>query len=347
MLEHSEFRQDIISGDWVLIAPGRGKRPEPVHKEDWHQPKDGCPFEDPQASGHDKPELAYSHGKRIEPGGDMTDWTVQIIPNKFPALLPDMQDGIRKSGLFQVCGAVGRHELLITRDHDKSFAQFSLSEIEEILLAYRERYKQIADDPTTKYVLIFHNRGRIAGASVFHNHSQIISMPILPPEVMRSITGAERYYRDYGKKAHELMIKWELEQGTRIVFENDKFIVLCPFVSKTPYEMRLFPKMSNPYFEQIPDEDLPSLAEALSTALRRIYSALGASDYNFYIHTAPVTHDPAQRLAYEFYHWHIEIVPRIKIDAGFELGIAISINQVDPDDAARELREALQDFGEE
>lgn len=340
MLEHSEFRQDIVSGDWVLIAPKRGKRPEPKSEEKWYQPKDGCPFEDPQASGHGKPILAYSHGELIASDENISDWTVQIIPNKFPALMPDMKNGNRKSGLFQVCGAIGRHELLITRDHDKSFAQFSLSEIEEIFLAYRERYRQIAEDPTTKYVLIFNNHGRTAGGSVFHNHSQIISVPILPPEVMQSITGAERYYRDYGKKAHELMIKWELEQGTRIVFENEKFVVFCPFVSKTPYEMRLFPKVSNPYFERMSDEDIPALAGALSIALRRAHSSLGDPDYNFYIHTAPVTHEPAQRLGYEFYHWHIEIVPRIKIDAGFELGTAISINQVDPDDAAEHLREA-------
>lgn len=335
-----EFRQDIISGDWVLIAPWRDKRPEPEQKERFSQPIEGCPFEDPQLSGHGQPLLVYKNGKLIEPGGGLEGWTVQIIPNKFPALISGEAGEVRQNGLFQTCNAIGRHELLITRDHEKSFAQFSQEEIEEIIRAYRERYRQIADEPATRYVLVFHNHGRTAGASIYHNHSQIISVPILPPEVMESIAGAERYHREHGEKAHDRMIDWELEQKTRIVFENEKFVVFCPFVSKTPYEMRLFPKESEPYFENLRDEDMPELAQALSIALRKIDVALDDPDYNFYIHTAPVFHDPSQRIGYEFYHWHFEIVPRVKIEAGFELGTAISINQVDPDNAAAELREA-------
>ncbi len=339
-LEYPEFRQDIISGDWVLIAPQRGKRPESRRDEHFYQPSDGCPFEDPQMSGHEQPVLAYRAGERIASGADLTGWTIQIIPNKYPALVAGDACDVHKSGLFQVCNAVGRHELLITRDHEKGFAQFSSGEMQEIIQAYRERFRQIAAEPSTKYVLIFHNHGRTAGASIFHNHSQIISVPILPPEVLESITGAERYYHEYGAKAHDLMIEWELKQETRIVYQNERFVVLCPFVSKTPYEMRVFPRASEPYFEAMPDSSIPHLADALSVALGKVRAALGDPDYNFYIHTAPVSHDPAERAGYEYYHWHIEIVPRVKIDAGFELGTAISINQVDPDDAAHELREA-------
>jgi UDPglucose--hexose-1-phosphate uridylyltransferase len=342
MAEHSEFRRDIISGDWVLIAPGRSKRPEVTSKEPFPQAQKECPFDDPQATGHGEPVLAYAHGKRIESGGNLSDWTVQIIPNKFPALTPNGGQEPFTSGLFQTCGAFGRHELLITRNHEKSFAEFSLPEIEEIIVAYRERYRQIAQEPYTKFILIFNNHGRTAGASIAHNHSQIISLPIFPPEVIESITGAEKYFREYGKKAHDLMIQWEIKQKTRVVFENDAFIVFCPFVSRTPYEMRLFPKESVPYFELLSDRDVPALAEALSVVLRAVKTALNDSDYNFYIHTAPVTHDPAQRLDYDFYHWHVEIVPRLKIDAGFELGIAIAINPVDPDDAAAHLREQVE-----
>ncbi len=341
MHERAEFRQDIVSGDWVLIAPNRGKRPEPNREQRLMQPKETCPFEDPQATGHGQPVLAYRGSERIPAGGDLTGWTIQIIPNKYPALTPGAPSPDRTTGLFKTHAATGHHELLITRDHDRSFAQFSTTEVQEVVTAYRERYREIAAEPGTVYVLIFHNHGLRAGASLSHNHSQIISLPILPPEIKESMDGAERYWREYGRKPHDLMLAWELEQGTRIVYQNERFVVLCPYVSKTPYELRIFPRDSSPYFEHLPDSDLPGFADALSATLRAVHDALGDPDYNFYIHTAPVARDPEQRLDYEFYHWHVEVMPRIKVDAGFELGTAISINQVDPDDAAEHLREAL------
>ncbi|HTP56667.1 MAG TPA: galactose-1-phosphate uridylyltransferase, partial [Candidatus Paceibacterota bacterium] len=138
---------------------------------------------------------------------------------------------------------------------------------------------------------------------------------------------------------HCALIHWERDQKVRIVYENERFIVFCPFVSKTPYEMRVFPKEHNARFETMIIEDVIYCAQALNAALRTLYRALGDAPYNFYIHTAPVERDTL--IHYDYYHWHIEIVPKIKIDAGFELGTGLSLNPVDPDDAAAKLRAAL------
>jgi UDPglucose--hexose-1-phosphate uridylyltransferase len=86
-------------------------------------------------------------------------------------------------------------------------------------------------------------------------------------------------------------------------------------------------------------EDISLCAQALNSALRALHKGLDDPPFNFYIHTAPVQKDPL--INYDYYHWHIEIVPKIKIDAGFELGTGLAVNTVDPDDAAALLRAAL------
>jgi len=334
----SEFRQDLVSGNWVLISTSRSKRPLKKQKDKLYQTKEECPFENLQTSGHSDPIAAYLNGKRISWEGPFSsEWTTQIIRNKFPALQSGACGAMRKTGPFCVYDANGFHELVVTKDHDKSFAQFTNDETAEVILAYRNRFREISQDECGDYVSIFHNHGKLAGASVYHSHSQIISTPILPPEIVESIRGSGRFFAEHSKKVHEILMEWEIGEQKRIVYENDKFIAFCPFVSKTPYEIRIFPKIAHPYFSGLSDADIPLLADVLSVVLRKVHVALDNVDYNFYIHTAPVQHDPL--LNYEFYQWHIEVVPRITAIAGFELGTAIFINPIDPDDAARHLRE--------
>jgi UDPglucose--hexose-1-phosphate uridylyltransferase len=207
----------------------------------------------------------------------------------------------------------------------------------EVLKVYKDRYNSISQDECGDYVLIFHNHGRLAGASVYHNHSQILSMPIIPPGILKNIKGAKDFFERTGEKVHEMIIEWEIEQNKRIIFENNKFIALCPFVSRTPYEMRIFPKKKSSNFGDIKDEDLVLLAEILNNVLKKLYIALNNPDYTFFVHTSPIKKDTSG--LYDFYHWHIEIMPRFSIAAGMELGTNVFVNTVDPDEAAKLLRE--------
>jgi UDPglucose--hexose-1-phosphate uridylyltransferase len=240
-------------------------------------------------------------------------------------------------GPFQTYDAVGFHELVLTRDHDRHFADFTTAQTTEVLRVYRDRYKAIAADGCGEYVSIFHNHGSAAGASVSHNHSQILSTPMVPPEVLRSLQGADAYAREHGTTVHKALIDWEVQEQKRIVYENDAFIAFCPFVSKAGYEVRIFPKRQTPHFEKSTNAELADCAEVLNVVLRKLFVALDDVDYNFYIHTAPVRKN--SDINYDYYHWHLDVVPRIPIAAGFELSTAIYINPFDPDDCARHLRE--------
>jgi UDPglucose--hexose-1-phosphate uridylyltransferase len=296
-------------------------------------------FEPERLEQQEKPVLVYDHGRKMPWHGDWSGrWTTAVVPNKFPALMPGTCGDPVMQGPVATHPAHGFHELVITRDHDRHFAQFTVEETAEVLQVYRERYRAIARDECGDYISVFHNHGRGAGASIAHSHSQIISTPIVPPEVLRSLRGADEYFRQHGKGVHRALIDWEIAEKRRVVYENAQFIAFCPFVSKAGYEVRIFPKTQQAHFEEAGDDCLRDCAETLNAVLGALHRALDDVDYNFYIHTAPVTKDPS--VNYDYYHWHLEIVPRIPIAAGFELSTAIYVNPFDPDDCATALRGA-------
>src|SRR3989344_3492851 len=321
----NEFRQDLVSGEWVLFATGRAKRPHTnennsVADKEYKSTKN-CPFEDFKKSGNEP----------VWFNPNETDWKIAVIKNKFPAVKPGICNPATTLGPFNIQEAVGFHDLFVYKDHDKHFADFSKEEIVEVIRTYKRRYREISElEGCVRYILIFHNFGHDAGASLYHPHSQIISMPILPPDVSRSINGSHNFYKDHKERVYDVLMKWEKEHGNRTIYENDLFIAFCPFVSKTPYEIRIFSRDSHSNFEKMPDEFDKYLADVLSTVLKKIKKALGDPSYNLFVHTAPA--ETELEGVHEFYSWHIEILPKIKIDAGVEMGTGVDVNTVDPDE---------------
>lgn len=333
----NEFRQDPVSGEWVLFSTGRAKKPHPKDEAPFYQTKEECFFEPERMAQQEKPVAIYRHGKIV---ADLSvDWTTVVIPNKFPSLKQGVCGPIMYVGPFAVAEASGFHELVVTRDHEKGFAQFTDAETTEVIQAYRDRYISIAKDNCGEYISIFHNHGRLAGASVYHNHSQILSMPMVPTSIVRHMNGAREYFEKTGARIHEALIAWEIVQDKRIVYENEQFVVLCPYVSRSAYEMKIFPKRASANFGDISDTEIVFLANALTVVLKKLSAALNNVDYAFFIHTAPPKKEGLP--GYDFYQWHLEIMPRLSIDAGLELETNVLVNTVDPDEAATILRNAL------
>ncbi|MEK7496180.1 MAG: HIT domain-containing protein [Patescibacteria group bacterium] len=331
---NSELRQDIVSGDWIVIAPKRAKRPEQFIKKEKRikAPIKGCPFENPQKSGHSQPILIY---QRPTTNNQQQNWSVQVIPNKYPVFVhKDICPAVSKNGPYSVIEGIGHHDLVITRDHHKNFPLLDKKTAVLVFKAFQKRYRMLAKDSCGAYVSIFHNWGPKAGASIYHPHYQIISIPVIPPDLEHSLDGSADYFRKSKKCVHCVMIEWEKKIKKRIVYENKSAVVFAPFVSREPFELRVFPKKHLPYFEDTKKEDLELVVEALQKALIIIKNKLNDPDYNFFIHTAPILN----KKNYKHYHWHIEIQPKISISAGFELGTGIEITVVDPDEAAKILR---------
>lgn len=326
----SEFRQDIVSGDWILIAPGRSSRPHEFKGKKRRQraPKRGCRLELAGERGN---------GKLIFSWPTKKNWFLRVITNKYPVVTPKKaKTAVKKKGLISTIDGVGYHEMAVTRDHDANFPRLNHSEALLVFQAFQSRYQDFSKDKNISYVSLMHNWGLTAGASIYHPHYQIVAIPLIPPDVKHSLEGSRRYFKAEKQCVHCAQINWERKQKKRIVFENKHAIAFCPYVSREPFELRIFPKTHIPFFEDTDEGCLKSTVEALQIGLRKLEAALADPDYNFFIHTAPIKN----RSQYEHYHWHIEIVPRTTISAGFELGTAIEINPLDPDNAAAILKNA-------
>lgn len=331
----SELRQDLVSGDWILFTPGRlhGKLDFSRHKEKRvATPKKRCPFEFPFENVSERILFGYEDGQSI-PGWGL--YRLLILENKFPAVRhPLGRIAEKRRGPFRVVPGMGHHDLLITRDHDKNFAALPLPRAREIFKAFTERYRVVSVEKEISYISIFHNWGPRAGASVYHPHYQILSIPVVPPDVGHSLAGSHRYFSVHRKCVHCEMVAWERKEKERVIAETERAIAFAPFVSRNSFEVRIFPKRHLPYFEDTDEADRNAVVDILHTVLRRVGKNMHDPDYNFFLHTAPVR----DKKNYRHYHWHVEVYPKFNTRAGFEFGTGIEINSIDPVLAAKVLR---------
>ncbi|MFC1632906.1 galactose-1-phosphate uridylyltransferase [Patescibacteria group bacterium] len=328
----SELRRDLITDRWVDIATVRAKRPDAfvgkAHTADKHD-KGRCVF----CPGNEEivgDELFVTRDK-----GKPNDrnWKIRVVPNKFPSFAPLDKLDRRKVGPYSMQNASGKAEVVLMRDRNKFEAQMTAQEVGDLILAYRERYRDLADDKHINYILIFKNHGKQAGASIAHPHSQIYALPIISDAVQDELTTENKYFKTHKKSALSAAIQFEKRNKKRIVFENKDFIVFCPFASSAPFEMRVAPKKYEQRFEDIKDSQLELAGEALHKALKGLYYGLKNPPFNYYIHSAP-----AMNKNFPGHHWHLRIIPRLAIRAGFELGTGIIVNPVKPETAAAHLR---------
>lgn len=328
----SELRQDIVTGDWVVIATGRAKRPDDfiVANRAEDNPDVEDPFEDPGSSGQEKDVLIYT-----KPDGD---WSLRVFPNKYPAFTRGKAPRNLSEGPYFAMSGVGYHEIIVTRDAHRSLAELETWQVAEVFDAYQERYLDLMTKKSVNYVQIFHNHGKEAGASLTHPHSQLMAIPVVSPYIEGELRGAELYFQSSRENVYEVMTEYESSEKTRLVFENEKFIAFCPFASRAAFEVWVVGKEHNPYFERISDEDKMALAEVFQKALLSIHRGLKNPAYNFYIHTAP-----CDGKDYQHYRWHIEILPKTATWAGFELSTGVEISTIQPEVAAEHLRKQLQD----
>ncbi|PIQ74615.1 MAG: galactose-1-phosphate uridylyltransferase [Candidatus Portnoybacteria bacterium CG_4_8_14_3_um_filter_44_10] len=323
----SELRFNLVCKDWVVIATGRAKRPETFARDkserEQDTSRDNCPFCDLGTQA--LPVLEYKN--------QAGEWTLAVVSNKFPAFSLGESLRERAEGPYSLMDGLGFHEVVVLRDHDRHISELSVPEIAQLLHAYQERYLELMNEKFVNYVSIFHNYGREAGASIYHPHSQIIAIPIIDPDLQRSLNGSRQFFEMQGRCVHCAIIEWDREDKRRIVFENEHFVVLCPFASKVAFEVRIYPKEHRSYFERIKNGEQESLAEALKVALGKIYKALNDPPFNFFIHTSP-----CDGKDYAHYHWHLVIFPKTSVWAGFELGAGIEISTIEPEKAAEYLR---------
>jgi len=332
-----ELRKDPILNRWVIISPDRGKRPQDFPVPAKKQHKGSCPF----CHGNEKstpPEILAFRPENSPPNS--TDWTLRVVSNKFPALKIEGEMNRSDDGLYESMNGIGAHEVIIeSPDHLVELDLLPVEKIEDTLRAFKLRILDLKKDPRFQYILIFKNHGEPAGATLEHTHCQLIALPIVPELVRGEIAGAEKYFDANQRCVFCDIIAQEQKTGLRIVNQNERFITLCPYAPRFPFEMWLLPKFHSDRFEECEAGDIFQLAELLKESLMKMRVALGQPSYNFILHTSPMNGNNGRH-----YHWHIEIMPKLTKMAGFEQGTGFYINPVLPEVAAETLRNTKESF---
>jgi len=329
-----ELRKDPIVGRWVIIATDRARRPTDFIRERVQIRGSGfCPFCYGNESKTPPEILAYrSDGSRPNSPG----WNLRVVPNKFPALGIEGTLNRQGEGLYDKMNGIGAHEVIIeTPEHRTTMAALPAAQIESVLWAYRDRILDLKKDTRFKYMLIFKNFGEAAGASLEHTHSQLIALPVVPKRVQEEVTGARDYYSYKERCLFCDVIRQEFSSGVRLVAENEKFFAVCPFAPRFPFELWIIPKEHQSSFEESSRTEFQHLAALLKDMLGRLEAVLDHPAYNYIIHTSPVPDG-----VNDYYHWHLEIMPKLTNLAGFEWGTGFYINPTPPEEAAKFLREA-------
>ncbi|HTR44597.1 MAG TPA: galactose-1-phosphate uridylyltransferase [Thermodesulfovibrionales bacterium] len=328
-----ELRKDPISGRWVIIAVERGKRPTDFASPPVQRKKGGfCPFD--AGNEYTTPHEIMAFRPSPTPA-DTAGWTLRVMPNKFPALQIYGDLNRAGEGMFDKMNGIGAHEVIVeTPDHQLSLATMPLKSVEDVLWAYHMRLSDLKKDPRFKYVLIFKNEGDAAGASLEHSHSQLIAVPVVPKLVKEEVDAARHYYEFKERCIFCDVINQEMEDGKRVIYENSGYVALAPFAPRAPFETWILPRRHESAF--VPqDRSFSALAEALQTVLRQMDRILDTPPYNFVVHTSPFSDETN-----DYYHWHIELLPKLTKIAGFEWGSGFYINPTLPEEAAKFMREA-------
>lgn len=347
-----------------MLAPGRAERPDafkPAVAESASGAADRCPFCEGRED-RTPPEVWADR-----PGGGAADtpgWRVRSVPNLYPVLGPGevaagatpgsavprvaavqappettmssaadpMADSRRtgEPGLFGSQPAEGSHEVIVSVPrHETSLGALTSEELAAALEGWRRRMRAVGED--SSYVHLIVNEGPLAGASLEHTHAQLYGMRFVPAVLARERERATAYHqRTMGSHLLADAATEEVRRRERLVAIDDEAILICPWASRSPFELRIIPRRPAAAFDAEEQGGAPMLA----TALRALAGAFGAlPQFNLWVRTAP-------RGSEEFC-WHIDIVPRLTIRAGFELGTGVDINVYPPERAASDLRAAL------
>jgi UDPglucose--hexose-1-phosphate uridylyltransferase len=327
-----EFRRDPITGQWIIVSTDRAKRPTDfVRSQVVARGLGVCPF-CPGNEDRTMPEvLAFrSSGSPNQPG-----WTTRVIPNRFPALRIEGDFDREPDGLYDRMNGIGAHEVIVDcPEHIASLAGTNVTNVANVFWAFRERLRDLKKDPRLAYTLLFKNHGEAAGASLEHSHSQLISLPVIPKRVREELDGAKRYFDYHERCIFCDIVRQELREMKRVVYEEEHVIAIAPYASRFPFEMWILPRQHASHIEESHAEAIWEFAQTLRLLLEKIDRALERPAYNFVLHTGAMK-DPAL----PHYHWHLEVIPQLARVAGFEWGTGFYVNPTTPEEAAHFLRE--------
>jgi len=345
-MPYNELRKDYLLERWVVIATERARRPTDLSKQRVEQGKSAtcplCPGNENMTPPAVLVYLPNSGDAKVKKDADHDDfrhknWLIRCIPNLFPAFSPPKQESdIENAAVGDTFGyAVGHHEVIIeSPNHSDHPSNAEIPQLIHLVNAYKDRLIELSKKPYVKSVQIFRNHGPEAGASLSHTHSQIIAMPFTPKVLNEEMAASKTYYKRHKRCVFCDLIKRET-QTPRYITDNKHFAVFSPYASIHPLEFWVLPKRHSINLIDLTDEEIKAFAETFKATMAALKDLVNDPPYNYGFHLT------LNQDAGEYYHWHLEVYPKLAIWAGFEKSTGVYINTIPPETAAVELKKVI------
>ena len=320
-----ELRYNPLLNTWTMVAGNRQNRP--------HLPKDICPF-------------CPNSGKVPN------EYEMMVYPNDFPvlALQPEkFNDSANR--FFEAKEAYGNCEVILySSNHNKNLFQLSISQIEKLVVLWKERCELLSTDTKIQYVFPFENRGEEVGVTIHHPHGQLYAYSWIPSKIETELNNCANYFQQNNSNLFNDLIAAEKKEQTRIIFENESFISFIPYFTDYPYGVFIAAKNNTASLLEFSTKEITDLA----TSIKNITGAFETLFNRPFPYMMCVHQTPVNNLQYidskKYFRFHIEFYPplrasdKIKWMASSETGAGAAANPRLVEETAIELREALQKF---
>lgn len=338
----NQFRKDPISGQWVIIIEDHDhfkkllelsnerKQPFKVEKTKYSE-------------GFEQNTPAEIFAIRDEGSeANKAGWKVRVIPYEQPFLQIHGDLASHGIGLYDVINGIGAHELVLESPKPNvRIPELETEQVEYVFMAYKERILDLKKDVRFRYIIVQNNHGEAFGDLKYHAHSHIIATPVIPARVKNTLQNSLKHYHYKERCLFCDIIFQEQTDKSRIISENEHFIALSPFASRSPFSTWILPKFHSAFFEW--STELEDLAAIYHDTLVKIGTVLNNPNYVMVLNTGPNMITGQDRDYWKTlekdYHWYIEITPRLRSYSSFETGSGIQVNVVPPEKATKILNE--------
>ena len=323
-----QLRQNIITGEWVVIAPERAKRPSDFSVS--HSKKE-------TADKKDVFEVGGKVYKEQRLTGQFESDNIYVIPNSFPAFVEEKNKCSHRTyeleDFYRARPSTGGHDVVIIKKADTNIYEFTTEIWHDLFTMVKRRYQYWRKDCNAEHTMLIYNHGSQAGASIAHPHAQIFASNIVPNQLYREIRGAEDYFMNNGHNVFQDLIDHEKKTKDRVVVETDEFIAFTFYAARFPFEVWILPKEEGGHFADETSVKMHALGDILKKVMKMYEKVLDKPHLNFYLHDLPKSIHNA-----EFFRWHVEITPRVANYGGYELGSGVIIDVMSPEEAAEYMR---------
>lgn len=319
--------------EWVIIAAHRQNRP-------WSG-------ETIEHNGESLPEyLADCYlcpGNLRVSGARNDDYTgTFVFDNDHPSVGFDAPQTLQKPpGIYRNQPAHGIARVVCySPNHRLALAELAPSEIENLLGVWQEQYRDLGDLKEIKHVLTFENKGEAVGVSNPHPHCQIYATNFVFKTIETEALASQRHMAETGRVLFQDVIKAEIEDGRRVIAENESAIAFIPYFARYAYEVFVAPKVTHPSIATLTPVELRDFAALLKLVLVK-FDNLWRMPFPYVM---PLHQAPTDGGDYSSFHFHIEFHPPLrrpnllKYLAGPEIGGGNFLSDTAPEEKAEELR---------